>query len=308
MQSKWEAYRILEFDTIYDIPFDQVKKRYRVLALKHHPDKSRDPNSKERFIEIQEAYRFLDSTIGNSFHLNDFDEPTDSSETSHSYDAMMDAFLTSVKPEYALLIKKLLRVLSSASVKDFLKRVNRETVAKMYEFMSQYKDVFHFNETEFTAFSENTSVDAAASVPTDTIIYVLNPYIEDLMGDNVFRLKHQDRTYLVPLWHPETVFEDDAGEEFRVCCYPILPDNMDIDDANIITLWFDIKVAEIWNRDTLEVQVGGQPVKVPTETLRLTDQIQEVIIPNAGIPIANSMDVFDASQRQPIHVCVRLLL
>jgi len=306
MYSKQDAYRILEFDTheyiTRDIPFDQVKKRYRILALKHHPDKSRDPNSKERFIEIREAYRSLQSTIGNSSF--DDEESSGSSTTNSSYDSMMDAFLTAVKPEYALLIKKMLRVLSNSNINDFLKRINRETLEKMYEFMSQYKDVFHFNDTVFSAFSENTS---EYNVPTETITYVLNPYIEDLMGDNVFRLKHQDRIYLVPLWHPETVFEDDTGEEFHVCCYPILPENMDIDDANIVATWVDVMVEDVWNREAFDIKIGGQTVRVPTETLKLTDQIQEVTVPNAGVPIANSLDVFDASMRQPIHVYVRLI-
>lgn len=38
---------------------DQIKKRYRKLALIHHPDKNPDPKSQERFILITEAYQRL---------------------------------------------------------------------------------------------------------------------------------------------------------------------------------------------------------------------------------------------------------
>ena len=39
---------------------DEIKKQYRKLAAKHHPDKnSSDPKAAERFKEISEAYQVL---------------------------------------------------------------------------------------------------------------------------------------------------------------------------------------------------------------------------------------------------------
>lgn len=42
-----------------DAPADEVKRAYRRLARKYHPDVSKEPQAEERFKEVQEAYEVL---------------------------------------------------------------------------------------------------------------------------------------------------------------------------------------------------------------------------------------------------------
>ena len=52
-----EALDILGLPKDYDQ--ETLKKKYRALAMKYHPDKNKDPSANEKFIKISEAHDFL---------------------------------------------------------------------------------------------------------------------------------------------------------------------------------------------------------------------------------------------------------
>ncbi|SNB29772.1 hypothetical protein NO004_530026 [Flavobacterium psychrophilum] len=56
-----DYYKILELELGTDI--QTVKKSFRRLALKYHPDKNKAPDASQKFIEITEAYEVLNNDI-----------------------------------------------------------------------------------------------------------------------------------------------------------------------------------------------------------------------------------------------------
>jgi molecular chaperone DnaJ len=57
MANKRDYYEILGVNK--DISQDELKKAYRKLALKYHPDRNKEPGAEEKFKEISEAYAVL---------------------------------------------------------------------------------------------------------------------------------------------------------------------------------------------------------------------------------------------------------
>ena len=57
-----DYYKVLELNTNASIA--EIKKSFRTLALKYHPDKNKDVGSKEKFMKIVEAYEVLSDING----------------------------------------------------------------------------------------------------------------------------------------------------------------------------------------------------------------------------------------------------
>ena len=57
MKNKRDYYDVL--DVSKDSSKQEIKKAYRKLALKYHPDRNKSPEASEKFKEISEAYAVL---------------------------------------------------------------------------------------------------------------------------------------------------------------------------------------------------------------------------------------------------------
>ena len=55
--AKRDYYEVLGVDK--NASSSEIKKAYRKLAKKYHPDINKDPNATEMFTKINEAYEFL---------------------------------------------------------------------------------------------------------------------------------------------------------------------------------------------------------------------------------------------------------
>jgi DnaJ family protein A protein 5 len=61
-------YEVLE--VARDAPLTDIKSQYRKLALKFHPDKNPDEDTKEKFVEIQEAWKVLSDVNERTWYDN----------------------------------------------------------------------------------------------------------------------------------------------------------------------------------------------------------------------------------------------
>jgi len=301
-----DALEILEIDTKYnELTLEIIKKRYRRLALKYHPDKNGDTEeSNEHFKKINEAYNYLKNE--SLYFDNDDEEIIDDSPC--VYLNVLKNFINSVMDgDYSDIIAKIVNDILNKGKHISLKifeDLDKDTSLNIYIFLSRYKSILYISD-ELLENVKQLVIQKYDNVE----IYKLNPSINDLMYNNFYKLYVKEQLYLVPLWHKESYY-DGSGCEIITICEPDLPYNMNIDDDN--NLIVDIEVyAEtdllhmIINETPLSVNIGEKIFLIPLSNLYLKKE-QYYRIKGEGL-VNVKKDLYDLSDKSDIIVRIKIV-
>lgn len=305
-----DAFEILEIDFIdikyEELSLDYLKKQYKKMALKHHPDKNGNTiKSNDRFKKINEAYTYLKREIK---YLKQDDFSYDGlDEEPFNYFIVLKNFIKSVfenkYDEYIThVIHKILLAGKKISLKIF-EDLDKEVVLTIFNFLSKYRSVLHISNELLGKIRE------IVEQKYDNVeIYRLNPCINDLLECNIYKLYIENTLYLVPLWHYETYY-DGSGCEIMVVCEPELPNGMEIDDNNNICIEKEISICDdllykIENGLDIEVNIGKKQFSIPLSHLYLKKE-QYYRIKNEGIPRIKG-DMFNVEDKSDIIIKIKI--
>jgi len=291
-----KAFEILEINSM-DISLEKLKKKYHKLALKYHPDKNGNTiESKEKFQKINDAYFYVKSEIENDAS-GSASNASNASNTfnSFSYANILNMFMENIFKEDASTIDKtllnniihiILNGCTQISLKLF-ETMDKERSIEIYSFLSKYKNILYISQDII-----NSIRDIIKEKYKNDEVYILNPSIDDLLDDNIYKLKIGDSTYFVPLWNSEVYF-DGSGCDIIVKCVPELPTNITIDDNNI--LYVDLEIpfnVDLFDKETIEFQLGKKTYHINHTKLKLKRN-QTYFIQNEGVLISEIHDFLD---------------
>jgi hypothetical protein len=304
-----KALEILEIDLPYinDISLIYLQKQYRKLALINHPDKNGNTlDSNEKFKEINNAYTFLKKEINNLNSYQDEDEIDENNNSSIYVDILTNFIKNIFDKKYTELLSKIVIKILNAGKNisiHLFDDLNKDTTLYIYIFLSNNRSILHLNEEIL-----NIIRDIVVKKYDNVEIYKLNPNINDLINNNVYKLVINENLYLVPLWHNECYF-DSSGCEIIVICDPELPENIRIDDDNNIcikTIISQKKISEmIISNNSIKINIGEKEYIILLSNLYMKKE-QNYRILNQGLSKIKN-DIYDISDKSDIIVNITII-
>jgi len=292
----YTAFNILEIDIskidTKEITLYKLKKQYHKLALKYHPDKNGNTcESNEKFKKIQEAYYYLKNEL--QLLDSDNEEKSTTKPSTPLYIDILKLFMKGIlEGTYDEIISQIIQEIVSGckiiSLKLF-EDLDKETCMNIYNFLSRHRYTLHLNESV---------LEKIRSIVQDKFnnvsIYKLNPTINDLLNNNIYKLTVYDEICYVPLWINESYF-DISHCEVIVLCEPELPNNIFIDENNNIHITREVSVKDelnylITHDMNLKVEIGGKVFEIPTQKLYMKKE-QKYIIKKKGLDIFDDFDI-----------------
>ena len=312
------ALEVLNLKSNYTL--EELKKSYRLRAMKHHPDKNNNSEeSCEKFKEINNAYLCLyNLSVSLGSHASHMDSGDEDSTGAESYMSIFRIFMQSLlqkmytnisqdnaKVTIDMIIKIIVEDCHELSLKMF-EDMDKETAYTIYEIIHKYHVVFHISNEKLLLFEKIIR----KKMELDNLV-IISVSLDDLLGDNnIYVLEHDDKKYYIPLWHTELYYKIGENQnipiDLIVRCMPTTPSHIYIDTNNDIYIDLRMKIAELLEKKHISFQIGSKHFTIPAGVLYVKEN-QTYVLKGQGIPIIHSKNMYDTSEKSSIFVNIELL-
>lgn len=276
------------------ITIKKIKKHYYKLALLYHPDKNDSKEASIKFCECNEAYIYLQKY----FKISVEDENLD-------YKNIIKNCIKTLFPDIEwndifldTTLNGVLNNCKKISLKIF-KKLDKEKALELYLFLSSHKEIFSMDDTIL----KEMKIILQNKVNKENII-ILNPTIDDLLDDKVFKLDIKNQVFLVPLWNYEVCY-DISGNDLIIYSIPEIDDNIMIDNENNIIYNFNSSIQDVLNKEFITIEIGNKVLKIPIETLYIKNN-QQFIFKDNGILKIDELNLFSTKNRGNIYINITL--
>ena len=212
---------------------EELKKKYRFAALKHHPDKNfNSESSTKKFKEINEAYLFLYGKYGK---CNSSDSSSNSSsddnwngdgcnddcnddcnngkergdEREYCYSQLFSKFINSLMKKFSntqvaslhIVIQILMNKCTTLTSAMF-NHMDRESLLFIHHLIVKYRAILEISSNRLTSIHE-----IIKKKLQENDIIIIQPTISELFDkNNIQVVEHEKQIYYVPLWHTEIYY------------------------------------------------------------------------------------------------------
>tara|TARA_A100001015_G_scaffold303703_1_gene393786 strand:+ start:2480 stop:3361 length:882 start_codon:yes stop_codon:yes gene_type:complete len=269
----------------------ELKKAYYKNAIKYHPDKNGGCKiATSQFKKIREAYDFLSKDNASQENIDDM-----------SYSSIIKKCIHFAMPDFNwdemfldTTIHTILKDCTKVSIKLF-EQLSKDKAFEVYIFLLKYKDIFNIEDKILKAM-----LDIIKNKTQHDNIIILNPNMDDLLNDKIYKLEISGSTFYVPLWHNEIIY-DISGNDLIIRNIPELPDNVYIDNKNHIHIQINKNIDDLFNSEMLVIRLGNKTYDIPGKNISILKN-QTIVLNNTGILLEDPDNLFNVDKRGDIYV------
>ena len=309
---------ILELTPNKKYTLDELKKKYRIAALKYHPDKHfNSDDAKAKFQEINEAYIFLcgkyDSDADKKSEYGNY------CKDEHCYSELFSSFINSLMKDFSKTkvteLNVIIQVLMNKCVSitsTIFDNMDKESLLFIYNLIMKYDTILDIGGERL-----NRVISLIKNKLQMNDVIIIRPTISELFDvNNIQVVEHENKTYYVPLWHTELYYgisnnnnkQHKEERELIVKCIPKLPEYIYIDEANNIYVDVRTRVENLFNQTTLAISLTDSvSFDIPVNTLEFKTN-QTITLTKCGIPVINTENIYDVSERMNVIIHLEVLI
>jgi hypothetical protein len=300
-----KSLKILEINIpINELTYKIIRKAYLKSSLKHHPDKN--GGKKENFNDVLESYEFLCEYISK-------EERFLKQDTENNFDILLEELIMKYYPPkdnwskifIKTTIKNVLNKCENLPYTIF-EKLEKNRAIEVFDFLEKINDCGIIKKNVM----ENIKKIIKEKMKNDNII-LLNPTLEDLLNDKIYKLDISSNEYLIPLWHNELYFdyfESNIKSDLIIKIVPELEDNVFIDHNNNVYYKQKINVVELFTNEKIIINLFNKKFIIKADKFNITKKTQFFKYENEGILVINDEKYFDNSKRSTIIFELNLVI
>lgn len=311
---------------------NELNKKYRIAALKHHPDKNfNSDESTAKFKEINEAYLYLygiyNNNNDNSKNYHDKHHEYEN-ESNHCYAKLFSKFVSSLMNKFSKtqistlqIIIQLLMNKCATLTSTMFDCMDRESLLFIHKLIIKYHSILEIGTDRL-----NIIRDIINKKLQENDIIIIQPTISELFNENNIQvIEHEKKIYYVPLWHTEIYYnihrhhdkfdkmsdeskKKQEREELIVKCIPNLPEHIYIDEINNIYIHVRTRAKNLFNQTKLNIFISDSvSFDIPIHTLEFKTH-QTITLKKCGIPMINTENMYDVSEKMNVIIHLEILI